>query len=246
MRTPPIYIEVILHCYYSPEPIPREEAPAVQDAIARFLRAGMIEQVDPGRYGSKYQTTARGKAWVEMICATPYPEQVRRNPVTSEADANLENARLVLAELTKELQLSRDGFIQACAGDMPAMAQRIRELEERLREADADLGSQGSVINELRAELIHARTGDLPAMAQRIRELEASLGSVQGTAALRHNKLRALEAALDSVQGTAALRHNKLRELGYEGPPIMSDKPYSEMMREANQPAATTTTTAPQ
>lgn len=170
MRTPPIYIEVILHCYYSPEPIPREEAPAVQDAIAGFLRAGMIEQVDPGRYGSKYRMTARGKAWVEMICATPYPEQVRRNPVTSEADANLGTQGSRIAELMKELQLSWDGFIQACAGGMPAMAQRIRELE----------------------------------------------------------------ASLDSVQGTAALRHNKLRALGYEGPPIMSDKPYSEMMREAN------------
>ena len=89
MRTTPSDIETILHFYYSPEPHPRESAPAVKNAILGFLSDGMIEEVEPGQYGGKYQTTARGKAWVEMICSTPYPEQVWRNPTTKEVCSEL-------------------------------------------------------------------------------------------------------------------------------------------------------------
>lgn len=41
---------------------------------------------------------------------------------------------------------------------------------------------------------------------------------------------------LDRTAGIAAARHIKLREMGYAGAPILSDKPFSEMMREANAP----------
>jgi len=53
-----------------------------------------------------------------------------------------------------------------------------------------------------------------------------------------HDALKAeveeLRKELDRTAGIAAVRHTKLREMGYDGPPILSDKPFSEMMREAN------------
>ena len=83
MRTPPSDIETILHFYYSPEPHPRLEAPAIKNAIAGFERDGLLEPTPYQRDGN-YHITDKGKAWVEMICATPYPEQVWRNPTTKE------------------------------------------------------------------------------------------------------------------------------------------------------------------
>jgi hypothetical protein len=69
MRNSPSNIEVMLHCYYSPEPHPRRQAPAVQQAYRHFLEEGLIVPDGEGHF----KTTPKGSAWVEMICATPYP-----------------------------------------------------------------------------------------------------------------------------------------------------------------------------
>lgn len=83
MRNTPSDIEVMLHFYYSPERHPRESAPAVQNAIVGFMNDGLLrEREGLNQHGSRFETTGRGKAWVEMICATPYPEQAWTNPLT--------------------------------------------------------------------------------------------------------------------------------------------------------------------
>ena len=82
VRTPPSDIEVMLYFYYSPERHPRAQALAVQHAIFKFVRDGLL--VSSGQKDGRFSATDRGRAWVEMICATPYPEQVWRNPLTKE------------------------------------------------------------------------------------------------------------------------------------------------------------------
>ncbi|MFA7291889.1 MAG: hypothetical protein WC023_06530 [Rhodocyclaceae bacterium] len=68
----PSDIEVLLHCYYSPEPHERLEAPAVRDAIDRFLAAGLIApNADAER---TWRVTKRGEAHVRQLCALPLPE----------------------------------------------------------------------------------------------------------------------------------------------------------------------------
>ena len=67
-------IEVLLHCHVSPQPHPRNNAPAVQAAIACFMRDELIEPIVdcPQREGQEiYITTAKGKALVAKLCATP-------------------------------------------------------------------------------------------------------------------------------------------------------------------------------
>ena len=79
MQHSPSDIEVLIHCHALPEVHPRITAPAVEDALRRFLRDGIIET-----YGQKgmYTTTMKGKAWLEMILETPYPELEYVNPLT--------------------------------------------------------------------------------------------------------------------------------------------------------------------
>jgi len=67
----PSDIEVMLYHYYSPEPHPRENAPAVKAAIEKFVRAGLLKWSDETQL---FETTKRGNKWVQMICDTPYPE----------------------------------------------------------------------------------------------------------------------------------------------------------------------------
>lgn len=69
----PAVIEVMLHCYYSPEPVPRREAPAVAEAIRRLGRQALIETSDNEE---TYHATERGSVWVEMLCTTPFPVAV--------------------------------------------------------------------------------------------------------------------------------------------------------------------------
>lgn len=65
----PNEIEVMVHYYRTPEPHPRLGAPAVREAIARFIREGMLERKDGACY-----TTARGDAWVRALRAVPFPD----------------------------------------------------------------------------------------------------------------------------------------------------------------------------
>lgn len=63
-------IEVILHCYYSPRPVPNYETRVVKETVSKFLDAGLIQSSD--EFGV-YIVTPRGRAWVEMLLDTPYP-----------------------------------------------------------------------------------------------------------------------------------------------------------------------------
>jgi hypothetical protein len=65
-------IDVILHYHTSGEKHPRADAPAVKDATERFFRAGLIEPggLSPGVY---FVTTEKGRKFIEMLCATPFP-----------------------------------------------------------------------------------------------------------------------------------------------------------------------------
>lgn len=65
----PSDLEVLIHCYVSPNPHPRLEAPAVQDSIRDFLMADVIYQVTE----STYRTTKRGEMWLKMMLDTPMP-----------------------------------------------------------------------------------------------------------------------------------------------------------------------------
>lgn len=66
----PSDIEVILHFHVSPARHPRQDAPAVREAISRFVGGGLLGEDIPGRYF----TTPKGQAWVKMICSTQYPK----------------------------------------------------------------------------------------------------------------------------------------------------------------------------
>lgn len=71
----PSDIEVLLHFYTCPEPHPREDAPAVRDAINGFLTAGLLIRRPSSRPCDVYEVTDGGRMLVEMLCATPFPER---------------------------------------------------------------------------------------------------------------------------------------------------------------------------
>ena len=64
-------IDVLLHCYTSPEPHPRQDAPAVRESIQWFLTEGLIQ---PEKDRGVYSTTDRGAAHVRQLCALPWPK----------------------------------------------------------------------------------------------------------------------------------------------------------------------------
>lgn len=78
----PVEIEVLLHCYYSPEPIPRLNVPAVSSAVQKLHNLKLIEITTD----STYTATSRGRAMVELIKAVPIPIQktVWVHPITEE------------------------------------------------------------------------------------------------------------------------------------------------------------------
>lgn len=60
-------LEVLIHCYVSPERHPRIDAPAVREAIKKFIRDGIIDE--------RHRTTEKGEAWLELILRVPYPKK---------------------------------------------------------------------------------------------------------------------------------------------------------------------------
>ena len=82
MEITPCSIEVLLHFHSLTIPHPRAESPEVAEAIVAFMNEGILRR-RPGEYvGLRLETTERGKAWVTMLCSTPFPERVWRNPLT--------------------------------------------------------------------------------------------------------------------------------------------------------------------
>ena len=67
----PNEIEVLIHCHVSPSPHPRKDAPAVQEALASFLRNGLVALDEDGIY----HTTYRGAAHIAQLCNRPWPVQ---------------------------------------------------------------------------------------------------------------------------------------------------------------------------
>ena len=71
-------IQVLLHCYCSPEPHPRLAAPAVSEAVNAFIKSGILAKHDTDEL--RYKPTAKGEALIQMLCKTPLPEQVYVDP----------------------------------------------------------------------------------------------------------------------------------------------------------------------
>ena len=74
----PCNIEVLLHCYYSPEVHPREDAASVISSYKLLELRGLIEpqcfmdEADTTNL-NKYRTTERGRAHVQQLCNLPLP-----------------------------------------------------------------------------------------------------------------------------------------------------------------------------
>jgi DNA-binding PadR family transcriptional regulator len=74
----PCNIEVLLHCYYSPDAHPREDAASVISSYKLLELCGLIE---PQVYKvgtdtatkNKYKTTEKGRAHVKQLCTLPLP-----------------------------------------------------------------------------------------------------------------------------------------------------------------------------
>jgi hypothetical protein len=81
-RLSPAYIEVLLHCHCHCSDLPNRDAPVVADALRDFMRHGLIVWSD--RFDHGWQTTAKGRALVEMLCRTPLPVDVLQDPRTGE------------------------------------------------------------------------------------------------------------------------------------------------------------------
>lgn len=67
----PLEISLVLHYHCTPGPHPQAHAPAVREAIERFMREDILEY-DP-EHARAYKVAERGRALVEMLCATPLP-----------------------------------------------------------------------------------------------------------------------------------------------------------------------------
>ena len=65
----PSNLELLLHCHVSPAEHPRMDAPVIGAGIKYLSEQGMIE-----RYDRTWQTTAKGKFYIEHLLKTPFPE----------------------------------------------------------------------------------------------------------------------------------------------------------------------------
>jgi len=76
MNITPLHIEIVLHYNCTTAPMEHATAPAVQEYIRQLLGEEILiwvsaRPVTNGHYG----LTEKGKAWLEMILATPFPVQ---------------------------------------------------------------------------------------------------------------------------------------------------------------------------
>ncbi len=71
----PLYIEIGLHYAVRCDEFPRLAAPACKQAVADFLDRGLLKrpEIDCGR---DYEPTDGLKAWVDALCAVPFPVQL--------------------------------------------------------------------------------------------------------------------------------------------------------------------------
>ena len=66
----PVEIKVLLNCYYLREALPDFNAPAVREALSKFLRVGQIKLreglLEPG--DNPYTVTKSGRETVNRLC----------------------------------------------------------------------------------------------------------------------------------------------------------------------------------
>ncbi len=65
----PLELEVLIHCYYSPELHPRFTAPSVEAAYESHIKAELIKPVK-----EYFTATEKGKAHIAQILALPLPK----------------------------------------------------------------------------------------------------------------------------------------------------------------------------
>ena len=67
----PNAIEILIHCYCTPEPHPRQHAPAVAEELEHMELNGLIEKIDDRT--NAYRTTERGNAHIQQLCQLAWP-----------------------------------------------------------------------------------------------------------------------------------------------------------------------------
>ena len=83
MIVTPSNLELLLHCYYSPEPHPRHHAPAILEGADYLLNHGMIVRVEdtvqvqnvPGA-PPLYSVTEKGAVYIQHLMKVPFPTPV--------------------------------------------------------------------------------------------------------------------------------------------------------------------------
>lgn len=71
----PVNVEVLLHCYVSPNRHPLHDAPAVRQAFKDLHEADLIAPDDADPLSGIYQTTERGDAHINQLCNLALPVQ---------------------------------------------------------------------------------------------------------------------------------------------------------------------------
>lgn len=80
MSVAPLVIEIVLHYHACHGDFPRLSAPACREAVAWLKEEGLLDGGSP----EVYRITPKGSAWVQMLCATPFPEVAMLDPRTGE------------------------------------------------------------------------------------------------------------------------------------------------------------------
>lgn len=65
----------MLKCYYLAKPVFDKTTlpPAYREALVDLTKAGLIIQIE--QFGERtYRATGKGRAWVQMLLDTPFPE----------------------------------------------------------------------------------------------------------------------------------------------------------------------------
>jgi len=73
-------LEILIHCYVSPEEHPRINAPAVMESIGKFVDDDILEERITDGDKMLFKVTEKGVAFLRMILSTPYPIKVWINP----------------------------------------------------------------------------------------------------------------------------------------------------------------------
>lgn len=71
----PLEIEIILHYHISGVDHDRMTAPAVVDAIRRFMAAGLMQPKTGSQHKRSYELTDGGRMLVDALCSVPFPVQ---------------------------------------------------------------------------------------------------------------------------------------------------------------------------